>query len=486
MKKNNTQWIQYRGLIVFSLLLTMQLSLSAQTSHSVGVSNNTFTPKTLTIYVGDTVVWTNTQGNHNVNGTTATYPTNPESFGNSVAGPGWVFSHVFTKTGEYDYQCDPHVNRGMLGKVIVVERTLHHVVVAAGTFTPKILTIGVGDTVVWTNTQGDHNVNGTIGTYPSNPESFGNDVAGPGWVFSHVFTKAGVYDYQCDPHVAWGMVGKVIVLEQTSHAVVVAAGTFTPKNLTIHIGDTVVWTNTQGDHNVNGSTAIYPSNPESFGNDVAGPGWVFSHVFTMAGVYDYQCDPHVAWGMVGTVTVLERTLHLVVVSNGKYTPKNLTVNVGDTVVWTNTQGDHNVNGTMGTYPSNPESFGNDVAGPGWDFSHVFTKAGVYDYQCDPHVAWGMVGQITAVGTTSSRLELKDEFFDISIYPNPVVDQLTVSSEKNIESISVHSVSGAKVLEYRKINKAKLEISLVGIKAGIYFVDVQFDDNTSKVSRLIKR
>ena len=98
----------------------------------------------------------------------------------------------------------------------------------------------------------------------------------------------------------------------------------------------------------------------------------------------------------------------------------------------------------------------------------------------------MVGQITVIGTSSSRLELKDEFAGLSIYPNPVVDQLIVSSEKNIESISIYNVNGAKVLEYTKINGTELEISLVGIRSGIYLVDVQFDDKTSKASRLVKR
>jgi predicted lipoprotein with Yx(FWY)xxD motif len=48
----------------------------------------------------------------------------------------------------------------------------------------------------------------------------------------------------------------------------------------------------------------FPSNPESFGNAV-GSGWVFSHVFTIPGLYDYQCNPHVNFGMVGSVNVME-------------------------------------------------------------------------------------------------------------------------------------------------------------------------------------
>jgi len=91
---------------------------SGQTTHSVQVSSNVFSPSELTISAGDIVEWTNTGGSHNVNGTQAAYPSNPESFGNSV-GSGWVYSFTFTTPGTYDYHCDPHVSFGMVGKVIV-------------------------------------------------------------------------------------------------------------------------------------------------------------------------------------------------------------------------------------------------------------------------------------------------------------------------------------------------------------------------------
>jgi len=83
----------------------------------------------------------------------------------------------------------------------------------------------------------------------------------------------------------------------------VGATAFSPTNLTITVGQTVQWINTGGNHNVNGTTATFPSNPESFGNAV-GAGWTFDHTFMTAGSYDYQCDPHVGLGMAGTITVM--------------------------------------------------------------------------------------------------------------------------------------------------------------------------------------
>lgn len=111
--------MQRYTLLVFSLLIS--LTLFSQTRHEVTAnSNNTFNPNVVSIEVGDTVVWTNTGGSHNVNGTTDTYPDNPLSFGNgSASSASWTYEFVFTQPGTYNYRCDPHFAVGMTGQVIV-------------------------------------------------------------------------------------------------------------------------------------------------------------------------------------------------------------------------------------------------------------------------------------------------------------------------------------------------------------------------------
>ncbi|MBT6294210.1 MAG: BspA family leucine-rich repeat surface protein [Candidatus Magasanikbacteria bacterium] len=84
----------------------------------------------------------------------------------------------------------------------------------------------------------------------------------------------------------------------------VSSNVFTPNNINIEVGQTVQWVNSGGFHNVNGSQDTFAENPESFSNGVASnDNWTFSHTFLVPGVYNYQCDPHAASGMVGTVTV---------------------------------------------------------------------------------------------------------------------------------------------------------------------------------------
>ena len=94
-----------------------------------------------------------------------------------------------------------------------------------------------------------------------------------------------------------------LVAFAANHAVSVVNNSFSPATLTIAQGDTVTWTQVNGVHNVNGSTSVFSSNPASFGNGAAAGGtWTYQYVFTTAGSYQYQCDPHASF-MTGSITV---------------------------------------------------------------------------------------------------------------------------------------------------------------------------------------
>ena len=91
----------------------------------------------------------------------------------------------------------------------------------------------------------------------------------------------------------------VVLVEVTSNV-------FTPKDITINVGETVRWENRGGVHNVNGQQSTYPNNPDSFfSGNPSGSAWVYDYTFNTPGFYNYQCDPHVSIGMVGTITVVE-------------------------------------------------------------------------------------------------------------------------------------------------------------------------------------
>ena len=90
---------------------------------------------------------------------------------------------------------------------------------------------------------------------------------------------------------------------------------------------------------------------------------------------------------------LTDTLHHVQLVNSAFDPDSISINIGDTVSWTNNSGGyHNVNGTLTDFSSNPEGFGNPVD-QNWTFEHIFNTTGSYDYRCDAHYGMGMIGKV---------------------------------------------------------------------------------------------
>lgn len=77
---------------------------------------------------------------------------------------------------------------------------------------------------------------------------------------------------------------------------VTASGfSFDPQEVNINVGDTVVWSDLEGGyHNVAAEDGSFRS---PAGADT------FSHTFNSVGSFDYVCEPHIIYGMTGTVNV---------------------------------------------------------------------------------------------------------------------------------------------------------------------------------------
>jgi plastocyanin len=75
---------------------------------------------------------------------------------------------------------------------------------------------------------------------------------------------------------------------------------FSPRDVTVAVGEKVIWTNTQGEHNVRFDDGSFemPSDAMS--------GWTVERTFNAPGTFGYYCEPHGGpggSGMSGTVTV---------------------------------------------------------------------------------------------------------------------------------------------------------------------------------------
>lgn len=102
------------------------------------------------------------------------------------------------------------------------------------------------------------------------------------------------------------IVGSSSITAQTTHQVDLAGVSFSPANITIAEGDTVMWNWVSGLHNVASDIGLFTS-----GTPVMPP-FTWSLTFDAAflasapangNLYDYHCDPHWGLGMVGSITV---------------------------------------------------------------------------------------------------------------------------------------------------------------------------------------
>ncbi len=156
------------------------------------------------------------------------------------------------------------------------------------------------------------------------------------------------------------------------------------------------------------------------------------------------------------------------VSNYKFTPKDITISEGDTVRWTCTQGTHDIDGTKSVYPNNPESF-STPQGSNWVYMFVFTIPGIYNYQCDPHANFGMIGSVTVESVAGVNDALAANNNLLSIYPNPAFEIVTVSGLQggmDANSVRIFNNLGESVMPAGVIGYS---LNITNLPAGVYFL-----------------
>ena len=89
-----------------------------------------------------------------------------------------------------------------------------------------------------------------------------NQAAGPCSAIYSTDTHAACNSYTWIDGTTYN--SSVIPTLNTNHNVQTQGMTFSPSSININVGDTVTFYNTGGFHNVNGSLATFPNNPEGF------------------------------------------------------------------------------------------------------------------------------------------------------------------------------------------------------------------------------
>jgi plastocyanin len=88
---------------------------------------------------------------------------------------------------------------------------------------------------------------------------------------------------------------------QTTFTVHVANFQFTPATVNAVIGDKIKWVWDAGTHTT--TSVTIPSGAASWNKPIDASHTSFTYKLTVAGTYNYQCNFHAAFGMVGTITV---------------------------------------------------------------------------------------------------------------------------------------------------------------------------------------
>jgi len=100
----------------------------------------------------------------------------------------------------------------------------------------------------------------------------------------------------------------------------------------------------------------------------------------------------------------------------KFNPEDLTINVGDTVTWTNNDG----MGHTATSTDGPASFDSENIAAGATWSFTFTEAGTYEYKCDYHSS--MTGIIIVIDNSVKSQLIDPDNYDFRPKNNsPIAD-----------------------------------------------------------------
>lgn len=205
-----------------------------------------------------------------------------------------------------------------------------------------------------------------------------------------------------DAHSRQVQLAGAVTSQAATYTVTSPGDYFMPRTLSVNVGDTVIFNNTDTDAHTIISVPDAPDQIEL----ALESGKQGSFTFTKPGIYHYYCSLHAGYDAdttmikaVTTADVFPAAMEGVIVVNGAgftagnsvtvttpgdlFTPYAAVVKAGGTVTFNNTDTDVH---TVQTVAGAPEAVTLEIKG-GDKATFTFTKPGVYEYYCTVHAAW---------------------------------------------------------------------------------------------------
>lgn len=188
--------------------------------------------------------------------------------------------------------------------------------------------------------------------------------------------------------------------------------------------------------------------------------------------------------MLLTFARVYTTTRVITVGEMTFAPTPAAVTVGDTIKWVWAAGIHTTTSTSVPAGAAPWTAPIDSAHP--SFKYVITAAGQYNYRCNYHYIFGMVGTLNASplgiviisGNTPEKFELHQN------YPNPFNPSTNINfdiAEKSLVKLTIYDITGGVVTAL--VNQELLQGSYsvnwdaAGFPSGLYFYKLQTNEFT---------
>jgi len=187
--------------------------------------------------------------------------------------------------------------------------------------------------------------------------------------------------------------------------------------------------------------------------------------------------------LFGTSGLFSQTIHEVAVSNFEFDPDTITIQEGDMVRWTNSGGNHSVQGDLDIFPENPQGFGNEASTDNWQYEFTFNLEGIYDYRCGVHTS-SMFGRIIVEGTVGIPEEDAESAF--VLFPNPINNYLRWKWNDNLKpEQAVLTLFDAKGTSVKQINLlTSTEVDMTDLSEGLYVYSVDMENDGIQTGKFL--